>query len=327
MPARRGREGDAVSVRVGLGMAAFPFSSPRAFWRWVEACEDGGVDSLWQSDRLVASDASPTAQLETMSLLAALAGATERLKFGMNVVVLPLRDPVVIAAQCATIDFLSNGRLLPAFGVGGDASAAWAATGRDPRGRGAWTNEALAIMTALWRGERVTFEGEHHRVADASIAPTPVQQPLPLWIGGSSGAAIRRTARYANGWIGGLQSPEQVAPIVAAIRDEAERQGRHIPDDHYGANITYRFGSWDEPEVERAAAAFGRLGPTRPEPRAYFAVGEAADVVRRIEEYVAVGVTKFVLRPIAEGDGEWMAQTRRLAEEVLPIVHGEEDGT
>ncbi|MXW36112.1 MAG: LLM class flavin-dependent oxidoreductase, partial [Chloroflexi bacterium] len=75
-------------------MAAFPFSSTRAFWRWVELCEDGDVDSLWQSDRLLASDASPRPQLETMSLMAALAGATERLKFGMNVVVLPLRDPI-----------------------------------------------------------------------------------------------------------------------------------------------------------------------------------------------------------------------------------------
>ena len=311
-----------MSVRVGMGMAAFPFSSARAFWRWVELCEGGGVDSLWQSDRLLASEASPRAQLEAMSLMAALAGATERLKFGMNVVVLPLRDPVALAAECATIDFLSGGRLLPAFGVGGDASPAWAATGRTPRGRGAWANEALDIMTALWRGERVTFEGEHHRVADASIAPTPAQRPMPLWIGGSSPAAIRRTVRYGNGWLGGIQSPGRVAPVVEAIRAEAERQGRRIPDDHYGANVTFRFGSWDEPEVERAAAAFGRLAVRdRPDPRDHFAVGDAADIARRIEEYVAVGVTKFVARPIAEGDGEWMAQTRRLIDEVLPVVH------
>ncbi|MYD64791.1 MAG: TIGR03619 family F420-dependent LLM class oxidoreductase [Chloroflexi bacterium] len=313
-----------MSVRIGLGMAAFPFSSTRAFWRWVELCEDGDVDSLWQSDRLLASDASPRPQLETMSLMAALAGATERLKFGMNVVVLPLRDPIALAAECATIDFLSDGRLLPAFGVGGNASPAWAATGRDPRGRGARSNEALEIMTALWRGERVTFEGEHYRVADASIAPAPVQQPMPLWIGGSSRAAIRRTVRYGNGWLGGLQTPAQVAPVVASIREEAARQGTRIPDDHYGANITYRFGSWDEPEVERATAAFGRLAvQDRPDPRDHVAVGDASDIIRRVEEYVAVGVTKFVVRPIAESDDELMEQTRRLIDEVLPVVHGD----
>lgn len=311
-----------MSVRIGLGMAAFPFSSPRAFRRWVELAEENDIDSLWQSDRLLASDASPRPQLETMSLMAALAGATDRLKFGMNVVVLPLRDPVVLAAECATIDFLSDGRLLPAFGVGGNASPAWAATGRDPGGRGARSNEALEIMTALWRGERVTFEGEHYRVTDASIAPAPVQQPMPLWIGGSSPAAVRRLVRYGNGWIGGLQSPSQVAPVIASIRAEAERQGKRIPEDHYGANITYRFGSWDEPEVERATAAFTRLGPGRPDPRDHFAVGNAADIVRRVAEYVAAGASKFVVRPIAEGDAQLMEQTRRLIEAVLPAVHG-----
>ena len=115
--------------------------------------------------------------------------------------------------------------------------------------------------------------------------------------------------------------------VVASIRDEAARQGKRIPDDHYGANITYRFGSWDEHEVEQATAA-SRASPSRiaPDPREHFAVGDAADIIRRIEEYVAVGVTKFVARPIAEGDDALMEQTQRLIKEVLPVVH-REDGT
>jgi probable F420-dependent oxidoreductase len=311
-----------VSVRIGMGVAAFPFSSARAFWRWIELCEDGGIDSVWQSDRLVASEATASPQLEAMSLMAALAGATDRLKFGMNVVVLPLRDPLVLAAECATIDFLSDGRLLPAFGVGADAAPAWAATGRAAAGRGARANEALDVMTRLWGGERVTFEGEYYRYVDASIAPCPAQQHMPLWIGGSSPAAIRRVVRYGNGWLAGLQSPAQIAPVVAAIKDEAQRQGAPIPDDHYGASLTYRFGSWDEPEVERAAAAFGRLRAAEPpDHREYFAVGDAAAIRSRLAEYEAAGASKFVLRPIAEGDDEVMAQTSRLIEEVLPAVH------
>ncbi|MYI82188.1 MAG: LLM class flavin-dependent oxidoreductase, partial [Chloroflexi bacterium] len=103
-----------MSARIGLGMAAFPFASTRAFREWVELCEESDIDSIWQSDRLI----SPQPQLEAMSVMAALAGATERLKFGMSVVVLPLRDPLVLAMQCSTIDFLSDGRMLPAFGVG-----------------------------------------------------------------------------------------------------------------------------------------------------------------------------------------------------------------
>src|SRR6476659_7006664 len=122
-----------MAVRIGLGLANFPFSDARTFWRWVELCERSGVDSLWQSDRLV----SGAPFLEVMSTMAALAGATRRLKFGMSVTVVPFRDPLVLAKECATIDYLSGGRLLPAFGVGPPIAPEWAATGREQKGSGA----------------------------------------------------------------------------------------------------------------------------------------------------------------------------------------------
>ena len=210
-----------MSVRIGLGVANFPFSNARAFWRWVELCEQGGVDSIWQTDRL----ATALPMLEPMSLMAALAGATERLKFGMNVIVVPFRDPLVLARECATIDYLSDGRLLPAFGVGRDVAPEWGATGRSAAGRGKQADEALEIMSRLWAEERVTFEGEHYRYRDASIAPRPAQRPMPLWIGGSSKAAIRRTVRLGTGWLGGVQSPAQVAPVVEAIKRKRRTPG------------------------------------------------------------------------------------------------------
>ncbi|HWO72362.1 MAG TPA: LLM class flavin-dependent oxidoreductase, partial [Dehalococcoidia bacterium] len=84
-----------MSVRVGLGFAAFPFSSAGAFWRWVDACENWGVDSIWLSERLVSAQAF----LEPLGTLAAIAGRTRRIKFGMNATVLPLRDPLVLAKE------------------------------------------------------------------------------------------------------------------------------------------------------------------------------------------------------------------------------------
>jgi probable F420-dependent oxidoreductase len=306
-----------MSVRIGLSLSALPFGSPRALWRWVERCEASDVDSLWQTDRLVSSDPL----LEPLAFAAALAGGTERLKFGMNVLVLPLRDPLVLAKQCASIDWLSGGRLLPAFGVGGDAAVEWEATGRDRRTRGAQADEALAIVSRLWAGERVTFEGAHYRYRDVAIAPLPLQQPLPLWIGGSSPAAIRRTARVGTGWIAGIQGPAQVAPVVAAIRAAAVAAGRPIDDDHYGAGFAFRFGSWEEPAVQQAAAGLARLGPER-DPRDYLAVGDAAAIVARVYEYIAAGVSKFVLRPLGTGEADVLAQTERLIEDVLPQVHG-----
>ena len=97
-----------MSESIGLGIAGFPFETSADFFKWVELCEAGDVDSIWTSDRLV----SEAMNLEPLALMAVLAGATDRLQFGMNVVVLPFRDPLILAKQCATIDFLSDGRLI-----------------------------------------------------------------------------------------------------------------------------------------------------------------------------------------------------------------------
>ena len=101
------------NVAIGVGLMEFPFSAAAAYWRWVDLCEAGGIDSIWQTDRLV----GPQPFLECMSVMAALAGRTKRIKFGVNVLSLAMRDAVLVARQCATIDYLSNGRLLPAFGI------------------------------------------------------------------------------------------------------------------------------------------------------------------------------------------------------------------
>ena len=103
-----------MGVAVGIGLMDCPFHEPGEFWDWVDVCEESALDSIWQTDRLI----SPFPMLECMSLMAALAGRTKRIKFGFNVVSLAFRDPLLVAKQCATIDFLSNGRLLPAFGIG-----------------------------------------------------------------------------------------------------------------------------------------------------------------------------------------------------------------
>ena len=280
-------------TRIGLGLANLPFSSPKAFWRFVDLCEDGDVDSLWQTDRLV----SPLPQLEVMSTMAALAGGTSRLKFGMNVTVVPFRDATVLAPE-------------------------WQALGWNRSDRGARTDEALDIMARLWRGERVSVDGAHHRYTDVAIAPLPVQQPLPLWIGGRSAAAIRRTAAYGTGWLGGVESPEQVAPVIARIREAAAAAGRPIDEDHYGAAFGFRFGDWDEPIVQMTTRVLTRLAKTS-DPRRHAVAGDADAMVARIDEFRAVGVSKFVLRPIAHGDDDVLEQTRRLIAEVLPRVHAE----
>ncbi len=303
-----------MSISAGLGLADFPFSGAKAFWRWVAACEQGGVDSLWQTDRLV----SDQPILECMSVMAALAGATERIKFGMNVASLGLRDPLLLAKQCATIDVLSGGRLLPAFGIGNIRAPDWGATGRDSRGRGQRTNEGLEVMTRLWAEDSVDFDGTYYRYSGASISPKPTQKQLPIWLGGSSAAAIHRTARYGTGWQAGFETPDEVVPVIRSIKAMLVEEGRRIDDDHYGAGFAYRFGGWEDEPVIRSA----RMYETRSgrDPRRAIVAGDGDDIMHRIEEYVTAGISKFVLRPIGGGDEDVLAQTHRLIDEVLPAV-------
>jgi alkanesulfonate monooxygenase SsuD/methylene tetrahydromethanopterin reductase-like flavin-dependent oxidoreductase (luciferase family) len=174
-------------------------------------------------------------------------------------------------------------------------------------------------MTRLWSGERVSFDGEFHHYRDVQIAPLPVQQPLPLWIGGRSAAAVKRTATLGTGWLGGVESPEQAGPVVAAIATTSAAAGRPIDPDHYGAAFGFRFGTWDEPIVERTARFLSALAQTS-DPRRHVAIGGAAEILSRIDEFKAVGISKFVLRPIAAGDEDMLQQTEHLIREVLPMV-------
>ena len=290
----------------------FPFSGGQAYWRWVDLCEEAGVDSLWQTDRLISSEP----YLESLTSLAALAGRTRRLKFGMNVLSLGQRDPVLVAKQCATIDFLSGGRLLPAFGVGSDRSPEWAAMNLDPKVRGARTDEALEIIQRLWTEDKVEFEGRHYRLTGATISPKPVQPDLPIWIGGSSPAAIRRTARFGTGWQGGAETPAAAGRVVAAIKAALLESGRTIDEDHYGAGFPFWFGGPEDGGVAQTLATYRGLGLA--DPLGYFAIGDADSIIARIEAYIDFGISKFILRPMGRDDVELMHQTEALLSQVLP---------
>ena len=304
-----------MKIRMGFGFANYPLDSPRSFFQWAEMLEAGKVDSMWQSDRLI----SPDSYLESISMLATLAGCTEKIKFGMNAIVAPLRDPLILAKQCATIDYLSNGRLLPMFGVGYPNAAEWAATGKSPDHRGSISNEMFELMALLWSQESVTFEGKYFQYKDATIAPRPIQQPLPLWIGGQSKAAAKRTARVGSGWIGGAASPEDVGKTIRMIKDELSEVGRTIDEDHYGATIAYRIGAAEDDAVVNSPF-INRTGIGKVDVSPLLCIGDAQTLIDRIRAYVAEGASKFVLFPIAAGDADVFEQTTIVIAEVKPEI-------
>ena len=304
----------ARAIAVGIGLMEYPFDTIDGFWRWVDLCEQGGIDSIWQTDRLI----SRQPILECMTALAAIAGRTRRIKFGVNVVSVAMRDPVLLAKQCATIDVLSAGRLLPGFGIGSPRGPEWTAMHLDPKTRGRTTDEALEIISRLWAGEALDYDGKHFKLTGASISPLPVQPDLPMWIGGSSDAAVRRTAKYGTGWQAGSETPEAVGDVIAAIKAALPAAGRSIDEDHYGAAFAYRFGGADEPGVARLMERYRER--TGRDARDHFAFGGADEIMERLAAYIDAGASKFILRPAAHGDTDMLAQTKRLVEDVLPRV-------
>ena len=305
-----------MTYSAGFGLGRFPFDDGAGFWDWVDLCEDGGVGTIWQSDRLVGTDPN----LECMSVMAALAGRTRRLRFGMNVASLGLRDPFLLAKACATVDVLSGGRLLPMVAVGSAIGSDYRARGVPTRGRGQRTDEGLEIMTRLWTETEIDFEGRHYQYRGASIAPHPVQDPMPLWVGGVAPAAIERTARWGTGWQAGLETPEQVKPVVDAIKARCAELGRSIDEDHYGANVAFRFGSPDDAASRRHLDALERRLGSPEKVQDYVVIGDEEAILQRIEAFRDAGIHKFVLGPIAQGTADMIEQTRQVIEQVLPEI-------
>ena len=301
-----------MAIGIGMGTSVFPFDNARDYFKWVDKCEAGKVDSIWQTDRLVSKES----MLECLSAMAILAGYTESIRFGMNVASIAIRDPLVTAKQCATIDYISGGRLLPAFGLGSKISRDYTATNISTKGRGKKADEALEIVSRLWAEDSVTFQGEHFSYKDAVITPRPANASIPLWIGGSSQIAVKRTARIGTGWLGGIDSPETAGAVVSGVKEALKNTERDIDDDHYGATLLFRFGNQEDRSVLSTTKGItARMGKNA---KRYYVVGNASEIVERIKEFIDVGCQKFVLLPMASGTREVMEQTRLCIDEIIP---------
>lgn len=308
-------DGGAMTVRVGMGPGIGTALSADDYWQWIDCCEARGIDSIWFSDQLLGRG------LEPVTLLAALAARTRRMRFGTSAIVAPFRDPVVLAKQFATIAMLAPGRLFPVLGVGNASDAYWAATGTSPDGRGARSDEAIRLVKALLEQEQVSFSGKFHRYEGPGIDPRPTK-PVPLWIGGNTPAAFRRTARLGDGWLGSMVGPDAAGSARRQIEAGLGETGRSIEPDHYGMTLMLRLGSPDDPATAKAMARMAaRMPPeTRASASEMFVTGTSAQAIATLRRYVDAGISKFVLIPMAQGIDDLIGQTRRLAAELLPEI-------
>jgi probable F420-dependent oxidoreductase len=296
-----------MKVRIGLGLGTQTLAGDaERFAGFVDSLERRGFDSLWLSERLT------TVAPDPLIALAVAAGRTRKLKLGTSVLVVPGRNPVVLAKELASLDRLSGGRLLPAVGLGAPVPAEHRAFGVDRKARAGLFDEALGLIRRLWTEDDVHHDGEHFHVDGVTLLPRPVQQPVDVWLGGTSPSELRRTGRLGDGWLPSFTVPAEVEAGWATIGATAAEHDRALDPEHLGVLVLYSQG--------RLPDAVARvLGARRPALDPHDVVAEGISGLRRqVERFISVGASKFVVVPLSDPD-DWDAELSELAAELKPL--------
>jgi probable F420-dependent oxidoreductase len=296
-----------VKIRIGLGLGTQTLAGDaERFPGFVDALEARGFDSLWLSERLTGPAPDP------LVALAMAAGRTRKLKLGTSVLVVPGRNPVVLAKELATLDRLSGGRLLPAVGLGAPVPAEHRAFGVERGQRAGLFDEAVGLMRRLWTEDDVHHDGEHFHLDGVTLRPRPLQDPIDVWLGGTSPSELRRTGRLGDGWLPSFTVPPEVETGWATINEVAARHDRKIEDEHLGVLVLYTRGGLPD-------AVAGVASSRRPELDPRDVVPDGVDGLRRqLEQFIAVGASKFVVVPLAD-PADWEAELDELAAEVKSL--------
>jgi probable F420-dependent oxidoreductase len=293
---------------LGLGIAGL--RDEQRFGDLVDALEGHGFDSLWLSERVSGEAPDPVVGL------AVAAGRTKRIKLGTSVQVLPGRNPALLAKEWASLDRLSGGRALPAFGLGNPLAAEHQAFAVRREDRSPIFDEALPLLRRFWAEDDVHHDGEWFHYDGLSVRPKPIQPAMDVWLGGRAPSELRRCGRLGDGWLASFFTPADCAEGRPTIEAAAAKASRAIDPEHYGAMVTYAHEAVPDAIRERLAALRPELDPAELVP-----VG--LDALRtRCTEYVDVGFSKLVLVPLAEpstADGGWDAELARVADAVLDL--------
>jgi probable F420-dependent oxidoreductase len=298
-----------MKVRIGFGLGTRTPTNDERFGPFVDALERLGFDSLWVSERITGEAPDPVVAM------AYAAGRTTRLKFGMSVMVLPGRNPVLVAKELASLARLAGPkRLLPAFGLGAADAREHQAFGVTREGRAKLFDESLTLIRRLWAEESVTFEGQHFQVTDMRVLPKPPGGHLDVWLGGVSPGELKRVGRMADGWLPSFVTVDDVKTGIASVNDVAASHDRAIEDDHFGVLIPYVVSGELGPGIAAILAA------RRPDVPPSEIVPSGWPALRSlVERFVEVGASKFVLIPAGAEPVDWDAHLTELAAEILPL--------
>ncbi len=300
-------------AHVEFGLSLSSMSSVAPFARNAEAM---GFDYLTCGEHLMFH--GPIGN--SLIALAASATVTEKIKLMSTIVLVPLYGPAMLAKMTAVLDVISGGRYHFGIGVGGEFPREFEAAGVPVTERGPRTNEALEVITRLWTEKKVTFSGRFSNFKEVTIEPPPVQKPHPpIWVAGRQESAMKRAARYAQGWLPYMYTPEQLANSIEKINQFGRQFGRDLSGFRNGLFIFTSVYRDRDRAREVAARQVGRNYAQDFSQKAgrYLLFGTPEDCVKRLNEYVAAGARTVVIANACPRE-DLDANLKLIAEEILP---------
>lgn len=279
--------------------------------------EELGFDSIWVGDHV----SFYVPMLESLTLLSFVAAATERVRIGTGVYLLPLRHPTTSAKVTSTIDVLSGGRLDLGVGVGGEFPPEFEACGVPVNERGSRANESIEVLRKLWSGEKVGHEGKHFSFGPVALAPKPVQKGgPPIIVGGRKPPAFRRAGRLGDGYISHMCSSEMYAQNLDAIREHARAAARRDVAFRTDCFIFTILGDDYDAALKTAASTLQMIynRPFEDAARKYCLLGRPEDCLEQLRGFVKSGARRFVLSPLM-GLDEFFERSAKMLPEIRAL--------
>ncbi len=294
--------------------------------------EEYGYDGVWAGDSILAKP-----RLDSISVLSAVAGATDRLKLGTSCFAsFPLRHPILLGYQWATLDQLSGGRTILVVCQGTPTQHGpiyrneYAAFGISPKEKVARVEEGIEILRKIWKEDNVSYEGKIYKFKDVTVQPKPVQKDCPIWIAsnprstgelegppGNIEANFDRVGKYADGWMTTMVKPDEFREDLEKVLVYVAKYGK--PKSEFKASLYYNVNMKEDQKKASDEATDFLQKYYREDPSGildmWVAFGNRAEVTRKLEEFVNSGVQDFNIRFVA---WDQITQLKKFSQEVLP---------
>ncbi|PFH20477.1 MULTISPECIES: LLM class flavin-dependent oxidoreductase [Burkholderia] len=282
--------------------------------------EELGFDSLWVWDHILLGVDPNFPIIDSLTLLTAIAARTKRIRLSTGILVLPLRNPVVLAKQLSSMDQISNGRLLLAMAAGW-YKREFDAVGVPYEQRGRVMDENLDIMRRFWREDLVSGDWTNHKIPAGVMFPKPVQQPFPVLIGGYADRVLKRAATVGDGWLTYFYKPDAFVESWAKVRAYAEEAGRDPATLMNGNQLPIMVGTsraaveekmmaWLNVDFDIAQGSKSTMDSA--------IMGSVDECVAQLQEHIDAGVQKLIFVPYKYE----MEQIEIIAKEIIPRLKG-----